>query len=94
MLKGLDEEWIPADKTATITFSRLLPAKYTLTVKAVSMDGLWPPVENSLDIKVLPPWYKTFWARVLFVLMAMTLCSLAEQSGVRKDTEDEREGTL
>lgn len=77
MLKGLDEEWIPADKTATITFSRLLPAKYTLTVKAVSMDGLWPPVENSLDIKVLPPWYKTFWARVLFVLMAMTLCSLA-----------------
>ncbi len=77
MVKGLGDEWVPAGKTATITFSRLLPARYRLTVRAVSAEELWSPVEKSLEIRVLPPWYRTVWARILFALLAAALCSSA-----------------
>lgn len=77
MLEGLGDEWIPANKTATITFSRLLPAKYRFTVRAVSEDGSWSPVERSVAIRVMPPWYRTASARILFTLSGLALCALA-----------------
>ncbi len=76
MLKGLGDEWVPASKSATITFSRLLPAKYSLVVKAVSEEGDWQPVEKVIDIRVLPPWYRTLFAKVMFVLLALAMCGL------------------
>lgn len=75
-MEGLADEWIPANETATITFSRLLPARYRLTVRAVSEDGGWNPVERSISIRVLPPWYKTLAARIFFILCALAFCAL------------------
>jgi signal transduction histidine kinase len=37
-------------------------------VKASNNDGLWNEEGASLIIHVLPPWWKTWWARTLFAL--------------------------
>lgn len=66
-LEGFDEEWNYTENQ-TITRSNLDPGTYTLLAKAANNDWLWSaPI--SLEIKILPPWYLTWWSYLLFALL-------------------------
>lgn len=70
-LKGFDAGWVKTENPL-ITRSNLNPGNYTLVAKASNNDGVWSdPV--SLKIEMLPPWYRTWWAIILFVLLAVGL---------------------
>lgn len=59
-LEGFDEYWIYSPNP-TITRSNLDPGSYTLMAKAANNDGLWSDT-ISLEIEILPPWWRTWWA--------------------------------
>lgn len=66
-LDGFEEQWTYT-KDPVITRSNLDPGSYQLLAKAANNDGVWSdPI--SLTIEVLPPWYRTWWAHVLFALL-------------------------
>jgi signal transduction histidine kinase/ligand-binding sensor domain-containing protein len=67
MLEGFDENWIfTSSNRRYVTYTNLNPGHYTFKVKASNNDGLWNETGASVDITILPPWYKTLWFRILF----------------------------
>ena len=63
MLEGFDDDWVLVDASHRIaSYSNLAPGNYKFKVKSSNCDGIWNPVPASLEIIVLPPWWKTNWA--------------------------------
>ncbi|WP_316748755.1 two-component regulator propeller domain-containing protein [Pedobacter gandavensis] len=58
-LEGFDRTWQETDDFKA-SYSNLPHGRYVLNVKAVGPNGEISPV-RSLEIIVLPPWYKTLW---------------------------------
>lgn len=79
MLADKDKEWIFADGQTKVTYSNLPPGDYVFRVKASNSDGVWNEQGASLQIRVLPPFYRTTWAYGLYLL----LFSLATYGVVR-----------
>ena len=69
-LEGLHTGWLPLDKAIRkVTFTGINPGDYVLRVRAVSRDGVTPTPERRLAITLLPPFWKTKTALVLYVLL-------------------------
>jgi signal transduction histidine kinase/ligand-binding sensor domain-containing protein/DNA-binding response OmpR family regulator len=67
-LEGLNTEWLPVDKnTHKITFTSLNPKDYKLRVKVVSNDRELKNEEAVLSITILPPFWKTTTAFVMYL---------------------------
>ncbi|MGM9699750.1 MAG: ATP-binding protein [Prevotella sp.] len=62
-LEGFDTQWREASN-GTIEYTKVPPGKYQLQVKATSDGVNWSDVK-SLDIVVTPPWYLSWWAKLL-----------------------------
>ncbi|MFL6708595.1 MAG: two-component regulator propeller domain-containing protein, partial [Massilia sp.] len=77
-LVGFDEAWVNTDASKRFaTYTNLDPGSYTFRVKAANKDGIWSPQGATLNIVILPPWWKTWWCRTLFVLLALGASYLA-----------------
>lgn len=70
-LEGLSDSWIPTRGSHAVTFTDLKPGLYTLIIRSVRPDADAP--EARLEIRILPPFYRTFWAWLLYLLTAGTL---------------------
>ena len=89
ILEGYDNEWsIITDKT-TAVFGNINEGSYTFKLKACSPDGIWSePVLYAF--KVLPPWYRTWWMYIcylLIVLSGMGLFFRWRTAALRKEKE-------
>ncbi|MDQ0106962.1 signal transduction histidine kinase/ligand-binding sensor domain-containing protein/DNA-binding response OmpR family regulator [Chitinophaga terrae (ex Kim and Jung 2007)] len=66
-LKGWDNNWINAGQTRTANYTHLREGNYVFEVRASNADGVWGPDQQTISITVLPPWYRTWWAYLLYV---------------------------
>ena len=67
-LEGYDKEWNPVTDQTNASFGNIHEGKYTFKLKAQSPDGIWSePLLYSF--KVLPPWYRSWWAYTLYGLI-------------------------
>lgn len=68
LLEGFDKTWnrVPAS-SEYITFNNLPHGSYTLKIKGANADYIWTEEIKELKINILPPWFKTWWARLLFI---------------------------
>lgn len=73
-LDGFDNDW----RQATIpsaTYTNLPAGQYTFWVKGANNDGLWSaPIQ--LHIEVLPPFWKTWWAYLIYALAIAGIIAL------------------
>ncbi|MEN0004655.1 MAG: ATP-binding protein [Bacteroidota bacterium] len=71
-LEGFDNYWRQSGVTNTAYYSQIPPGNYQLRVRAYNSTG-----QNGeaipLQIRILPPWYKTAWAYLAYVLLGTTL---------------------
>lgn len=72
-LSGFSEQWIPLGNQHELTLAGLPHGHYTLRVKGSNGDGIWNEKPTELSITVLPPWYQTWWFRLLIVAVCATL---------------------
>jgi signal transduction histidine kinase/DNA-binding NarL/FixJ family response regulator len=70
-LEGLHNEWINLQKERKISFTNLDPGGYTLKIRYTGLDGKWITSQSHLKIEILPPWWKTIWARILFLMFIL-----------------------
>ncbi len=70
-LEGAQDEWIFLGTQRSITFTNLAPGNYTLHVKGANNDGIWNEQGVSLQLIVLPPWWRTWWAYLLYGMFAL-----------------------
>lgn len=64
-LEGFDENWVDAGTKRTATYTNLPPGEFIFKVKAANSDGVWNEQGVSFILRVLPPWYRTWWAYAL-----------------------------
>ena len=69
MLEGYDQEWYYTHNSRTVSYSNLPQGTYRFLVKAANSDGKWNEQPTELEVKVLPVWYKTWWAVLLFIVL-------------------------
>lgn len=70
--KGMDKEWTEIKRNRRIYFTNLSPGKYVFMLKAAS-NGNWSKVEKQLIIKILPPWWATIWAYLLYIAFTISI---------------------
>ena len=72
ILEGYDNDWSPITDKPTATFGNISEGSYTFKIKAQSPDGFWgEPVLYTF--KVLPPWYRTWWAYGTYLIIAFAV---------------------
>lgn len=69
-LDGYDKEWYYLSDQRTVSYSNLPQGTYRFLVKAANSDGKWNDTPTTLEIVILPIWYKTWWAILLFLLLS------------------------
>lgn len=65
-LQGWDKDWNYVNRIRTANYSRLQEGEYLFKVKIMNPDGTWGKETQLLQIIVLPPWYRTWWAYLLY----------------------------
>jgi Signal transduction histidine kinase len=69
-LEGFNEQWLEADRQSRrITYTNLNPGTYTFNLKTVNNDGIMSETPVTLKIVVNPPFWKTIWAWILYMLI-------------------------
>ncbi|MBK9491442.1 MAG: hypothetical protein IPO07_23630 [Haliscomenobacter sp.] len=58
-LLGADPEWIEAGTRRSATYLHLPPGNYTFRVQGSNSRGIWSPHVATLNIKILPPWWRS-----------------------------------
>ncbi len=68
-LLGADKEWQAATTDDRVSYNSLAPGSYQFVVQAANMNKQWGlPCKVSFTIR--PPWYRTWWAYMLYLLVA------------------------
>jgi ligand-binding sensor domain-containing protein/class 3 adenylate cyclase len=74
-LEGYDKDWSPALAKSFAEFGNISEGAYEFKVKARGPSGIWSePVTYAF--KVLPPWYRTWWAYTLYGITTLSLLFL------------------
>ncbi|HEY9007666.1 MAG TPA: two-component regulator propeller domain-containing protein [Ohtaekwangia sp.] len=68
-LEGFHKDWNYVGDQRSVMFTNLDPGMYTFKVKACNNDGLWNEQGAQLVIYVLPPWWRTWWAKLAGILL-------------------------
>ena len=84
-LEGFDKNWLIADAgTRKATFTNLDAGSYIFHVKASDDDGAWNDKEASLMITVLPPWWRTPLAYIIYALLTAALLYFARRMIIQR----------
>lgn len=69
MVEGFDNDWIDAQHRREVTYTNLDPGKYVFKVKAANNDGVWNEEATTIQLTILPPPWKTWWAYSSYFLV-------------------------
>ncbi len=76
-LEGFENTWNYVGSKTSATYTNLESGDYTFKLKASNNDNVWNKASVILKIHVLPPWWKTIWAYMLyFLLLAILVFSI------------------
>lgn len=70
MLDGLEHDWNYVGNQRTATYRYLSPGTYIFKVKATNQDTIWHDGFTSMKVVILPPFWKTPLAYLLYFLLA------------------------
>lgn len=85
MLEGFNDRWFTTDsKDRKATFTNLDPGEYIFKVRAANDNGVWSPEGAYLRIKILPPFWKTTPAYILYILGVAGFLYYLRQRGIQK----------
>ncbi|MCX6309226.1 MAG: ATP-binding protein [Bacteroidia bacterium] len=70
MLDGIDKQWMTTTGIQNYaTYSNLPPGNYVFKLKGANPDGFWNKDITSLFIQINPPWWISWWAYTLYVII-------------------------
>ncbi|HET7734083.1 MAG TPA: two-component regulator propeller domain-containing protein, partial [Paludibacter sp.] len=67
-LEGFDKEWNNIGNEHKISYTNLPPGNYMLHIKGANNDGVWNDEGVKLSIKILPPFWKSIWAIIIYII--------------------------
>jgi len=83
-MQGFDKGWITADgKTRKATYTNLDPGNYVFKVRAANINT-WNGKELSLRINILPPFWRTTWAYILYAVLFLGILFYWRRKAIEK----------
>ncbi|MEX2336893.1 MAG: two-component regulator propeller domain-containing protein [Fulvivirga sp.] len=72
-MEGLDSDWTYLKANRKAYFTDLGPGNYTFKVKASNSSGVWNEEAAQLHIIILPPFWASPWAYILYLSLGLAL---------------------
>jgi len=72
-LEGWDKGWNYSGNIHNINYNNIHEGSYTLHIKNSNSNGEWTGEAISLKIIILPPWYRSWWAYLLYITIIAAL---------------------
>ncbi len=73
MLEGLDKVWNEVGNRRFAGYTNIPPGDYTFRVQSSNSDGVWNEAGTAIRILIPPPFWQTWWFRILIVLSIAAL---------------------
>lgn len=75
-LVGYDKDWKFTDgRNPSAAYSNLDYKQYTFIVEATNNDGLWSKSQATTLITITPPWWKSDFAKFIYILLILSALS-------------------
>lgn len=92
ILEGFEDEWRNLGTQRSATFTNLDAGNFVFKVRGSNNDLMWNDVGTSLQIRVLPPWYKSWYAYIIYALIIFSIMigyqrAFLKQARLRHDLE-------
>ncbi len=84
-LDGYDKDWQKIGSAREAFFTNIPPGNYTFRVKATNNDGVWSKHQVSLNIVIIPPWYATHLAYVIYAVLFIMLLALGYRTIINRE---------
>lgn len=79
-LEGYDRQWRHTSAgERRATYQNLPPGNYSLQLRAYDSHGRLVELPRTIAVRVLPPWYRTWWAYIVYLLLAAAAVYAAMQ---------------
>ncbi|MEO6731131.1 MAG: two-component regulator propeller domain-containing protein [Ferruginibacter sp.] len=72
-LEGWDRDWNHSGNLRVANYTHLSEGTYTFHIKATNTEGEWSKLEVPVKVVILPPWYRSWWAYLLYVITGASL---------------------
>ncbi|HMK04769.1 MAG TPA: ATP-binding protein [Ferruginibacter sp.] len=72
-LDGVDKNWVENGTNNIAAYPALPPGKYLLHINASGTNGTWSYIEKTISIHIHPPFWATWWAYCIYILIAIGL---------------------
>lgn len=75
-LEGFDSDWIYPQEQRIANYTNIPHGDYVFRVKSTNSEGIWVDNERALPIKVMPSFWETPWAYLLYFLLFLGIMYL------------------
>ncbi|HTP12973.1 MAG TPA: two-component regulator propeller domain-containing protein, partial [Bacteroidota bacterium] len=82
-MEGFDKDWTYSGTRREATYTNLDPATYTFRVRGANNDGVWNTESRTMVIHIAPPFWKTWWFRLLAIATLIALVATAVQRRIQ-----------
>ena len=72
-LENFEKDWNYVGAQRKATYTNLNPGEYTFKVKAANNDGFWNNSPVSIKIIIVPPFWMTWWFRILLFIIVCAI---------------------
>lgn len=83
-LDGFDKDWNYTGSGNTASYTNLDPGEYTFRVKAANNDGIWSTGDTTIRVFVKPPFWRTIYAYIFYILAIGGALLYSRHKGISK----------
>jgi signal transduction histidine kinase/DNA-binding response OmpR family regulator/sugar lactone lactonase YvrE len=84
MMEGFNKEWIYSGNQRFATYTNLDAGNYSFKVKSTNSDGIWNEEGTSIKVTILPPWWATWWAYLIYITAIISILFFARQFEMKR----------
>src|SRR5690606_13855411 len=88
-MEGFDKEWIYCGSRRFVTYTNLDRGEYVFRVKATNSDGIWNEKGTQIAITINPPFWATWWAYSIYILMFISLLLFLRSVEIKRRIKNE-----
>ncbi|MFV0417475.1 MAG: two-component regulator propeller domain-containing protein [Dysgonomonas sp.] len=72
-LEGFDRDWVNSENSNIASYTNLPPGEYTFKARGANNDNMWNEEGASIQIKILPPWWRSTLAYLVYALCVVVI---------------------
>jgi signal transduction histidine kinase/ligand-binding sensor domain-containing protein/DNA-binding response OmpR family regulator len=84
ILENFDNDWVDAGNQRYATYTNLDPGEYVFRATASNKDGVWNETGVSITLIITPPWWKTTWAYLFYILSTVGIIYLIWKTQLKR----------